>query len=105
MNYIYSFPTEGVFMKKMITSLLLTMMSQFASANTCDQPHVQKRVLLLARYLETLNGGGHPITTEVYSYNSQERAYAVIFSYSGVQNVWQVRLDKSGCQISAIAKQ
>lgn len=73
--------------------------SEICSVNTTE-----KKVLTAATSIEKINMGGHPLKTEVISYSSKEYTWSVIFSYSGLQNIWTVRTSDDGCFIQSIYK-
>lgn len=88
-------------MKKIIISGLF-ISSSFAFAGECALEKLQEKVMQSAYSIESINGGGSPITKELYSYSSKENTWAVVFSYSGVQKIWTVVTSKEDCQIKAV---
>ena len=83
---------------------ILLLLSVAVQAESCLESILNRKILDGALYLETLNGGGHPLTTEVYSLSSQSDTYMTIFSYSGVQNMWKVKVNSESCCIDSISK-
>lgn len=88
-------------MKTLILTLsLMGAPALYAADCTLDQ--TQEKVLHAAIAIESLNGGGKPLTTELHSYSSQPTTWGVVLSYSGVQNIWTVITSEDGCQIKAV---
>jgi hypothetical protein len=92
-------------MKKVIALVALTLVAQLAGAQVCSESEIQEKVYDSALYLEALNGGGHPLTEELFSLSSEQDAYIVILSYSGLQSSWKVRVDHDRCHVSSVVKQ
>ncbi len=90
-------------MKALISTLLLVAPG-VGFASVCDSRVTEQISLNAARSLETINGGGSPLTTEIYSYSSRENTWAVLFSYSGVQSVWHVKTSTDGCRIEQVIR-
>jgi hypothetical protein len=85
-------------MKMAICTILLALPG-FALANVCDSDFSEKSALRAAQTLEIINGGGRPLSTDIYSYSSQQRKWTVVFSYSGIQNIWTVATSEDGCRV------
>lgn len=92
-------------MKKLMLSLVLVLLARGVQAGACSDADLEQKVLSAALYLETLNGGGRPLTQEVYSLSSRRDTYSIILSYSGVQHIWQVTADPSKCTVSSVIQQ
>jgi hypothetical protein len=91
-------------MKCMLVLLSFLSATSFASEQACSEFEIEKKVFDSALYIETLNGGGRPLMQEMYSLSSEQGAYVVILSYSGVQNIWKVKTDPTGCHILSVSK-
>ena len=91
-------------MKKVIILSVLTLVTQLAAAQVCSESQVQAKAYQSAKYIETLNGAGSPLTEELYSLSSEQGTYVLIFSYSGVQSSWKVKVDHDRCLISSVVK-
>ncbi len=87
-----------------IAVLTLAALITSAESVACPEYQIAQKAMTSALYLETLNGGGKPLTKEIYSLNSQFGTYGIIFSYSGVQNIWKVKVDSERCLIMAVSK-
>ena len=88
---------------------IFLLLSVTGQAQSCLESVINQKILDGALYLETLNGGGRPLTTEVYSLSSQFDTYMTIFSYSGVQSTcvqstWKVKVNSEFCRIDSISK-
>ena len=89
---------------KVLISILLLVLPGFGFANTCE-PHLTEQIVLSAAHsIEAINGGGNPLTTEIYSYSSRKNTWAIIFSYSGVQSVWNVKTTSDGCRVEQVSR-
>ncbi|MES2801195.1 MAG: hypothetical protein V4654_01780 [Bdellovibrionota bacterium] len=88
-------------MKTLILTLSL-MGTSVSLARDCTLDQTQEKVLRAAVAIESLNGGGRPLTTELHSYSTRPSTWGVILSYSGVQNTWTVITSEDGCQIRAV---
>ena len=88
-------------MKTVILTLSL-MGSLVSFAGHCPLDLTQEKVLQAAISIESLNGGGKPLTSELHSYSSKMNTWGVILSYSGIQNIWTVVTSEDGCQIKAV---
>lgn len=88
-------------MKTLILTLSLLGPS-LSFAGYCPLTLTQKKVLLAAISIDSVNGGGKPLSTSVHSYSSKLRTWGVILSYSGVQNIWTVVTSEDGCRIKAV---
>ena len=87
---------------KIVILTLLLMGSSVSIAEYCSLNLVQKKVLRAAISIESINGGGKPLTAELLSYSSNADTWGVILSYSGAQNIWTVVTSEDGCQIKAV---
>ncbi len=90
-------------MKRIILLLALVGPSVSFAAH-CPLASTQRKVLQAAVSIESINGFGRPLTTELYSYSSKLNTWAVILSYSGIRNVWAVETSEDGCQIKSVYK-
>jgi hypothetical protein len=82
-----------------------TILTLTASAQACDLSQLGGKALQAALAVETVNGGGHPLTKELFPHRSDYSVYGVILSYSGRQSLWKVRFDLDSCRITSITKQ
>lgn len=90
-------------MKMKIVILILSIIgSSLSFAAYCPLDLTQKKVLRAAISIESLNGGGRPLTTELHTYSSKMNTWDVVLSYSGFQNIWTVVTSEDGCQIKAV---
>lgn len=83
--------------------LILTLMGSSVSfAGPCPLGLTEEKVLQAAISMDSLNGGGKPLTSELHSYSSKMNNWVVILSYSGVRSIWTVVTSEDGCQIKAM---
>ena len=72
-------------------------------AEACDSAGATEKALRGALAVEQINGGGNPLTSEVYPYNSRIDTFGVILGYSGVQHIYAVKFVSNSCLISSIS--
>lgn len=91
-------------MKSIILISIAILGPSLCLAVNCPLPLTQTQVIRAAYSLESINGSGKSLTTELHSYSSKRNTWAVLFSYSGIQSLWNVETTSDGCQIKAIYK-
>lgn len=91
-----------MFTKIIMAVVVLGAASAFAKP--CTEEELSQKITAAALSIETLNGGGQPLTQELYSLNSEQGAYVVVLSYSGVQNQWKVKASSESCLIESVSK-
>lgn len=89
-------------MIKIFLSLGFCLSAMSAKATACSEEILQTKAIHSALSIERLNGGGYPLTSEIYSLNRQVNTYGIIFSYSGVQHIWIVTVDFDQCLIKSV---
>lgn len=85
-------------------TILITLLLSSTQIIACPQAQIARKALASAIYLETVNGGGRPLTKEIYSLSSEFDTYGIIFSYSGIQSSWKVKVDSARCLVKAVVK-
>lgn len=90
-------------MKRLIMALAI-LTPAISLAGSCPLSQVKQKVVRAAYLIEALNGSTSRLTTELHSYSSKMNTWAVIFSYSGVQNIWTVETTNDGCWIKSLSK-
>jgi len=91
-------------MLKKIIMLIVGLFVAVAQAQPCSEEIISQKAMQAALSLEILNGGGHPLTQEIYSLNSQFDTYVVVLSYSGLQNIWKIKVESQSCMIESVSK-
>lgn len=89
--------------KKLFT--IISLFTITAYTQPCPQSVISQKALQSALYLEFLNGGGKPLTKELYSLSSQYDSYIAIFSYSGIQSIWKIKVNSRSCTLESVSKQ
>lgn len=88
-------------MKKIIL-VLMVLSPSLSFAGYCSSTMTKEKVLQAAISIDSVNGGGKPLTTELHSYSSKSNTWGVILSYYGIQSVWTVATSEDGCDIKAV---
>lgn len=91
----------------MKTLMMITTMSLVftASAQACDLSQLGSRAMQAALAVESVNGGGRPLTKELFPLKGDYRAFGVILSYSGLQSIWKVQFDLPSCRVTSVTRQ
>lgn len=82
---------------------LISLFTITTKAQPCSQKVISQNAMQSALYLELLNNG-RPLTKQLYSLSSQLDTYIAIFSYSGVQSFWKIKVNSKTCTIDSVIK-